>query len=191
MEIKLTSITAISGISPNISAVMWRALVRSMTVTLGSFRNFQSSCPYPTSIEYTCFAPFRRQISVNPPVLAPISITTRPFRSALKTRTAFSSLCAPRLTNLSVSPRIVISSSGFTVSEDLLIFLSPIYTSPAMIIACAFSRLCARPRRTRAVSARSFPLNAFSSRGLLGFCRGSFPVKVRLLPAGGHGFRAE
>ena len=38
--------------------------------------NFQSNCPLPTSIQYTCFALFFNNTSVKPPVDAPISTHT-------------------------------------------------------------------------------------------------------------------
>ena len=81
-DINEVSIDAKPGRSVNHVCSRKRAFFLSITTTLLSFRRLQCSCPYPTSMEYTCFAPFFRQTSVNPPVLDPISITTRSFRSA-------------------------------------------------------------------------------------------------------------
>ena len=52
-------------------AARCRALVRSITTTRGSCRNFQASCPCPTSTANTRAAPYCSRQSVNPPVLAP------------------------------------------------------------------------------------------------------------------------
>ena len=69
-----------------------------MQMTRGSFRSFQSSCPYPTSIENTRAAPFCSIQSVNPPVDAPISMHVFPASRIGKTRNAFSSFSPPRET---------------------------------------------------------------------------------------------
>ena len=57
-EINETSIEEKSISSPKSSGVTYRIFVFSMQITLGSFLSFQSSCPRPTSIANTFFAPF-------------------------------------------------------------------------------------------------------------------------------------
>ena len=49
-EIKLTSATQISTVSPIFAALKYRAFTPSRTMTRGSFLNFQSICPRPTSM---------------------------------------------------------------------------------------------------------------------------------------------
>lgn len=73
-----TSTTAISGISSRSLHPRFLALVRSMTVTLGSFRRRHASWPYPTSTANTLFAPRESRTSVKPPDEAPISMQTLP-----------------------------------------------------------------------------------------------------------------
>lgn len=54
---------------------------------------------------------------------------------------AFSSFSPPRLTKGFALPRRISSSSGLTGSDALSTFRWPIYTSPAMMFAWAFSLL--------------------------------------------------
>ena len=80
-DIKATSIDMKSTSSPNCSAVTARIFCFSILITRSSWRSFQASWLYPTSIANTLDAPFCNAQSVNPPVLAPISTITAPVRS--------------------------------------------------------------------------------------------------------------
>ncbi len=94
-EIKATSITAMSQLSPRSSGLTNLMFVRSMTTTLVSWRSLQSSWPYPTSMAYTFFAPLFKRQSVKPPVEAPISTAVYPVTSTWKSSKAFSSFSPP------------------------------------------------------------------------------------------------
>ena len=68
----------VSELLPELKTIVDKvAVVRSMHTTRGSWRNFQASCPYPTSTAQTRFAPRCSKQSVNPPVDAPTSSVSR------------------------------------------------------------------------------------------------------------------
>src|SRR5512143_443546 len=84
-----------------------------------------------------------------------MSRATRPRTSIPKRARASSSLRPPRLTKgrgcaTSRGASASMSSPGFRTGRPALV------TDPAMIRACAFSRLGARPRAASSLSARSF-----------------------------------
>ncbi len=91
-EIKETSITANWGDSGRWPGSRFRALNRSIIVTLGSFLKRQANWPYPTSTAKTLLAPRDKRTSVKPPVEAPTSMQTLSTGSMLKTSSAFSNL---------------------------------------------------------------------------------------------------
>ena len=80
------------------SRVSVRALTRSMTMTRGSLRIFQSSWPCPTSSATTRAAPRCSITSVNPPVEAPMSSPVRPVTAIAKVSSACASFTPPRPT---------------------------------------------------------------------------------------------
>ncbi len=156
-EIKETSTEAKSGLSETSEGVINRKLVFSIQITRSSFRSFQSSCPCPTSILYTLAAPFCSIQSVKPPVEAPISIQTRPFKASPKLSTAFSSFSPPRLTYFCPVPFTSICILFKSKEAPALSSLCPsTKTFPDMMIAFAFSREGASPSLTSNVSKRSF-----------------------------------
>ena len=130
--------------------------VFSIQTTLGSWRSFHANWPYPTSTEYTFFAPFCSMQSVNPPVEAPMSMHTMPSKEMEKCVIAFSSFRPPRLTYFNVFPWISIGASSAKVLPALSSRLLLTNTLPSIIMVFAFSRDGARPRFTRSTSNRSF-----------------------------------
>ncbi len=102
-EIKETSMVAKSNKKSNLSLSRYLILVLSIHTTLSSLRKVQSSCPYPTSTQYTFLAPYLRRQSVNPPVEAPTSIIVFPLTSIPNSVKAFSSLSPPLLTKREAS----------------------------------------------------------------------------------------
>ena len=86
----------ITSIFPSISArSTFLAFVLSNIVTFLLVVNFQSNCPLPTSIQYTCFALFFNNTSVKPPVDAPISTQTFSLISTSNFLIASESLTPP------------------------------------------------------------------------------------------------
>src|SRR5581483_1678992 len=78
-EMNDRSATTRSTGTPSTSAsVRWRTLQRSRSLTRGSLRSDQASCPVPTSTATTEAAPRWRRQSVNPPVEAPASRARSP-----------------------------------------------------------------------------------------------------------------
>ena len=157
-EIKDTSITVISGTRAADS-------VRRQVARVGALQNryaarlpriFRSSCPYPTSTAITCFAPFCKSTSVNPPVAAPMSSAVSRKRPVKHLQRFFQ--LQPAAADIGIRfciPDDISSSSSVTFSDGFSTFCSLIYTTPLMISACAFSLLGARPCSTIAASTRS------------------------------------
>ena len=148
-----------------------------MQTTRGSFRSFQSSWPWPTSTEYTLTAPFCSIQSVKPPVDAPTSMQTFPSRVRSKFFIAFSNFKPPRLTYGSGFPFKTISTSSGNMEPALSSRSLSTRTSPAIIMAFAFSRDVARPRSTSNTSNRFFiflPAPVFCS--IPQFCRRYLPA---------------
>ena len=97
-EMNATSIVTRStgcGTSTSVSA---RALTPSRTMTRGSLRSRQSSCPWPTSSAMTLAAPRCSRTSVKPPVEAPMSSARRPSTTMPNASSAWASLTPPRPT---------------------------------------------------------------------------------------------
>lgn len=152
---KATSTTAISGISSRSPGSRFRAFVRSMTVTLGSFLRRHESCPYPTSTANTLFAPKERRTSVKPPDEAPISMQTLSLGSVENESIALRSLSAPLLAHSRLASTSI--WSVFAILTPAFVILVPAtLTSPARIRDCARLRLSASPLHTISWSSLSF-----------------------------------
>src|SRR5581483_9481841 len=153
-EMNDTSTVASDGAKGSASGRRWRAFVRSITTTRGSWRSAQSSWPRPTSSAITRAAPrFSRQ-SVKPPVEAPTSRQSRPATSTPSASRALASFSPPREAKRRPSSTISSASSatswpGFTSLGPL----GPSRTRPARIEAAASLRERARPRAARRLSA--------------------------------------
>ena len=136
-----------------------RTLTRSSTVTRGSVRSDQASCPYPTSAATTCAAPARSSTSVNPPVDAPASRQARPATvrpAGPNTASAPASLCPPRETYPgSPVSAMLIGASRLTWVAALAARCPATVTRPAATSSPACSRDLARPRLTSSASSRT------------------------------------
>ena len=97
-EMNETSMVMTSNGPGRSAGVRNRALTCSRTVTRGSVRSRQSSCPCPTSSATTWRAPRCSRTSVNPPVDAPMSSADLPSAAMLNVSSAWASLMPPRLT---------------------------------------------------------------------------------------------
>ena len=112
----------------------------SIETTFLLFLSFQSSWFFPTSTLNTCFAPFCREQSVNPPVEAPMSKTVFSLKFKFHIFIAFSNFNPPRLTYWSLSLILMFNSSeSLNIVPAFVILCSLTMTFPAMISLLAFS----------------------------------------------------
>src|SRR5215210_422078 len=152
-EMKLTSMTTMSGRIGRRLPSKSRMSVSSMDTTLGCSRSDGCNCSRPTSTENTRLAPLASNTSVKPPVDAPTSRQTWPSISIGYCSSAPESLTPPRETK-GWAGWACNTASATMVSEGFVTVLPLSVTRPASMAARARARLSNRPRSTSKTSAR-------------------------------------